>query len=922
MSEYQLKVDGIDVKFPYIPYEVQKIYMSKVIECLQMGVNGLLESPTGTGKTLSLLCSSLAWIKHRQIILEQAALLPNNEAKDILNVSYTFNSEIRNQSIVNGRNGPNFAFLPKIIYSSRTHSQLSQVVQELKRSSYNDVFAVVLGSRDQLCLHPEVSKLQSNSEKLNSCKSRITNHTCPFNLNLDNKLLAKDYQENPVLDIEDLITAGKKNTCCPYYAARSLKSRADIIFTPYNYLIDPKTRRIHGIEVTNNVIIFDEAHNIENVCEDSMSFQLRSSDLARCINEISQAIDYIKDIETVGQFNSGSVEFSLSDLSILKVMFCELEDQLDKAVSNLKEGSAKPASFVFDMFANVGLTPQKKDVVLDLLDKVILHLTTETVHTSWTTKGAGLQCFSDLIRIMFSKSSTLDQSLVKRFNEKYRVYLAPDDSQQNNFIFKKSTKQSWTLNYWCFSPELSMMDLTQQSVHSLILTSGTLSPLNSFATELGVSFPIKLENPHIIDESQIFIGVISQGPDGTILNSSYQNRSNIKYINSLGRTLINLGRMVPDGMLVFFPSYSVLRSSVSKWEECGIWNSLSAVKSIFIEPQGKIAFQEGITQYYEKIENPDSQGAILLAVCRGKVSEGLDFADKNARAVFITGLPFPPCQDPRVKLKMSYLNEFCKEKKGLSGSEWYLLQASRVVNQAIGRVIRHKDDYGAIIFCDNRFAEKRISSQLSMWLQGKIKVFNSFGSAMKEMTRFFQKIEQTSFSKLHQASEISPSSGRKIFFSPVSDLKSSNDNSKNQNKLSNDYNIIQSYLPDSTSKTSKKHMSENSKYHESIFDALEHMTTSSQSSFENSEYHESIFDLKHNATSSSQSSFIPENKKETNILNDNSKIKYDDIAMKSVKRRKINVGLHNINDEDKTEINANHEVLLRNKWKNHLQENL
>lgn len=115
-------------------------------------------------------------------------------------------------------------------------------------------------------------------------------------------------------------------------------------------------------------------------------------------------------------------------------------------------------------------------------------------------------------------------------------------------------------------------------------------------------------------------------------------------------------------------------------------------------------------------------------------------------------------------------------------------------------------------------------------------------------------------------------------------------------------------------------MSENSKYHESIFDALEHMTTSSQSSFENSEYHESIFDLKHNATSSSQSSFIPENKKETNILNDNSKIKYDDIAMKSVKRRKINVGLHNINDEDKTEINANHEVLLRNKWKNHLQE--
>lgn len=38
----------------------------------------------------------------------------------------------------------------------------------------------------------------------------------------------------------------------------------------------------------------------------------------------------------------------------------------------------------------------------------------------------------------------------------------------------------------------------------------------------------------------------------------------------------------------------------------------------------------------------------------------------------------------------------------LSGREWYRQQASRAVNQAIGRVIRHKDDYGAIILCDTR----------------------------------------------------------------------------------------------------------------------------------------------------------------------------------------------------------------------------
>jgi hypothetical protein len=39
----------------------------------------------------------------------------------------------------------------------------------------------------------------------------------------------------------------------------------------------------------------------------------------------------------------------------------------------------------------------------------------------------------------------------------------------------------------------------------------------------------------------------------------------------------------------------------------------------------------------------------------------------------------------------------------LTGEDWYNQQALRAVNQAVGRVIRHRHDYGAIIFCDERF---------------------------------------------------------------------------------------------------------------------------------------------------------------------------------------------------------------------------
>lgn len=43
-------------------------------------------------------------------------------------------------------------------------------------------------------------------------------------------------------DIEDLVSLGKRIEACPYFAARSLMSDAEIIMCPYNYVIDPHIR--------------------------------------------------------------------------------------------------------------------------------------------------------------------------------------------------------------------------------------------------------------------------------------------------------------------------------------------------------------------------------------------------------------------------------------------------------------------------------------------------------------------------------------------------------------------------------------------------------------------------------------------------------------------------------------------------------
>ena len=79
-------------------------------------------------------------------------------------------------------------------------------------------------------------------------------------------------------------------------------------------------------------------------------------------------------------------------------------------------------------------------------------------------------------------------------------------------------------------------------------------------------------------------------------------------------------------------------------------------------------------------------------------------------------------------LKKQYLDERKNQKKesdgagsNLSGQGWYMQSASRAVNQAVGRVIRHKNDWGAIFLMDDRFLSDQQSSQLSKWVKNEIK---------------------------------------------------------------------------------------------------------------------------------------------------------------------------------------------------------
>jgi Rad3-related DNA helicase len=70
----------------------------------------------------------------------------------------------------------------------------------------------------------------------------------------------------------------------------------------------------------------------------------------------------------------------------------------------------------------------------------------------------------------------------------------------------------------------------------------------------------------------------------------------------------------------------------------------------------------------------NTKGGLLLAVFRGRASEGIDFSDNNARCVITLGIPYPNVQDEEVIFKRSYNNQQNKRiSQIMNGSDWVCL---------------------------------------------------------------------------------------------------------------------------------------------------------------------------------------------------------------------------------------------------------
>ncbi|CAK8697218.1 unnamed protein product [Clavelina lepadiformis] len=749
-SEKELMISGVKVCFPCKPYPSQLSMMNKIIKGLEQQQHCLLESPTGSGKSLALLCSALAWQKNMtQRVMDEAAANEKKEARtdslesngEDFEKNSTSNSKVKSLNEIEKK-----LKVPKIWFGTRTHKQIAQITHELARTAYKTTNMTILSSREHSCIHPFNKESRNKND---GCRDlvkgkheELPGSHCVYYQNVHRMKTHSSLYSCGITtawDLEELVTLGNRIKACPYYSTRELISSASIIFCPYNYLIDPSIRAQMSINLKDQVVIVDEAHNIEDTSREAAGFTVEESELVNTIADLDHMIvDKIKPEQH----------------EALHLLCTKIGQWLHKCSSSLKETSHDTwtkvwagmefISHLSDWGITDGTLPEIKrffQEVMETDEEEEEHPAASVLHTASQSLIGGL--LHVLEYLMYDSH---------RFIKDYRI--AVIRSAQYGVPPPKRTREGWiainkrsmryytvNLHFWCLNPAVAFSDLS--SARSIVLTSGTLSPMSSFSSELGLSFPIQLEASHVISDSQVWVGSVGAGPTGHTLQATYQNTSALQFQDELGQLVNEVCRIVPHGVLCFFSSYSLLEKLSERWRCTGLWDSISERKVIFCEPHGrnKAEFEETLKKFYEVVSSERTNGVtgpLLLAVCRGKVSEGLDFSDNNARAVITVGIPFPNYKDRQVELKREYNDQNSKSRGLLSGSEWYEIQAFRALNQALGRCIRHRNDWGALIIVDDRFCKnpKRYCKGLSKWVRQKVLRFWSFQTVQESLETF------------------------------------------------------------------------------------------------------------------------------------------------------------------------------------------
>jgi chromosome transmission fidelity protein 1 len=510
--------------------------------------------------------------------------------------------------------------LPKIYYVTRTHSQISQFISEVRRipGVGSTLRVVALGSRKQLCVNPDVKAAGSDAQINEKCRELLDHSRrssaaaapsspdrqqsgressgCPFISDEDRVALLRDRVLASARDVEDAAQLGVGMGACAYYGSRRAVAQAQIIALPYSMLLHRGTRAAMDLRLERCIVLFDESHNLIDsinathsaklTLEQAMCAQtqltaylgryrsrLSRSNLVSC----SQLVDVINAFLRLLRSASLNAAGASSDASASCVVSPITPRGASMAPTEVSSGGSvySVSNFLYrasiDGVDLMGLVDYVERV--ELLRKLRGFAEAGLSEVSGSVTVHPLREKADEVAKFGPPADDLRPDTPLGFAagalQSTLAFLSSlTNTDGDGRVILQSDRRGAFLKYALMNPAVHFREIVD-AARTVILAGGTLQPVDDLVSQLfghlSASRITRFACGHVIPRENLSAFAVSSGPCGR-WRFTFDNRDDPRLIESLGKALLNLADVVPAGMVVFVPSYDYEARLMRAWQ--------------------------------------------------------------------------------------------------------------------------------------------------------------------------------------------------------------------------------------------------------------------------------------------------------------------------------------------------------------------
>ncbi|MEF8974377.1 MAG: ATP-dependent DNA helicase, partial [Haloarcula sp.] len=668
--------DGYMRFFPFEePYDHQKEAMGTIYDALEEGRDVLFEGACGTGKTLASLVPAL---EHARETGKTVVITTNvhQQMRQFVEDARAITDQERLRAVVFRGKGSmchidvDYEECQALRDTTRDLVEVESDIAELEQREGELLSDGQAGSSEAMearnAVVEELRDLQDEREEIETERS-----TCDHyyrNLTVDTSEFYS-WLFDDVRTPDDVYEYADRQGLCGYELLKEGMDGVDLVVCNYHHLLDPTIREqfFHwiGRDPEDIIAVFDEAHNVESAARDHARRTLTENTLDQAIEELDSEEDARTDAaaNVIETFRDALVEayedsFGFGEREAVDEHWDDItianDDRKDDLTLSFLQGYTGPG-FHEELDRALELGRDLDARYQEAFKKGELDARKECQ----TLQAAGF------IADWLDESDDTGQYPV--------VSVRRDDVTDE--VYGRAEL------YTCI-PEQVTRDLFED-LHAAVLMSATLRPFDVTENVVGVEDPVTMAYGAQFPEERRRTYAVS----GPALFSS--ERDDPQTQQRVARTLEDIVRFTPGNTLVFCPSYS----------EAERYHDMTAVSATrYLDEPGTQArdLREAFT---------DGDDGVLYTSLWGTLGEGVSYDGDDARTVVVVGVPYPHLDDRMDAVQEAYETAFGDDEDDAGWRYAVEIPTVRKTRQALGRVVRSPEDFGARILLDKRYTE-------------------------------------------------------------------------------------------------------------------------------------------------------------------------------------------------------------------------